>query len=63
MLTVALSDEFSQRLCAIAQRVGVTPEELARIGLAEWLARPNADFNRVARYVLEKNAELYLRLA
>jgi predicted transcriptional regulator len=62
-LTVAISDELSQRLIEVAQRTGVTPEELARLGLEQWLARPSEDFDKVARYVFKKNAELYRRLA
>jgi hypothetical protein len=41
----------------------VTPEELARAGLEDWLRQPREDFVQAARYVLEKNAELYKRLA
>jgi predicted transcriptional regulator len=63
MLTVALSDEYSKRLQEIAERSGLTPEEFARISLEQWLARPDEEFERVSRYVFEKNAELYRRLA
>ncbi len=52
-----------ERLKALAQQAGVSPEELARASLEEWLARPREDFQQAAEYVLRKNAELYRRLA
>ena len=61
-ITVPLSEDRLERLKALAERVGVSPEELARAGLEEWLARPREDFSRAAEYVLRKNAELYRRL-
>ena len=62
-LTVSISDDLSQRLQEIAQRAGISPADLARVGLEEWLVRPRDEFEKVARYVLDKNAELYRRLA
>lgn len=62
-ITVPLSDEQLEHLRSLADRAGVTPEELARTGLEEWLARPRADFAPAAEHVLRKNAELYRRLA
>jgi hypothetical protein len=41
----------------------LTPEEFARLGLEQWLARPDEEFEKVSRYVFKKNAELYRRLA
>lgn len=62
-VTVPLTDELSERLQDAADRIGVTPEVLAKAGLEDWLARPRADFLEAVRYVLEKNKELYRRLA
>jgi antitoxin FitA len=62
-LTIPLSEERLERLRTIAQQAGVTPEELARASLEEWLGRPREDFLQAAQYVLKKNAELYRRLA
>jgi len=62
-ITVPLSDERLEQLREIARRVGVAPEELARAGLEDWLRQPHEDFVQGARYVLQKNAELYRRLA
>jgi hypothetical protein len=46
-----------------AAEAGMTPEELARIVLEEWLAKPREDFAEAAGYVMRKNAELYRRLS
>ena len=62
-LTVPLSEERLEQLRTLAARVNVSPEELARAGLEDWLRQPREDFVQAARYVLEKNAELYRRLA
>ncbi len=62
-ITVPLPDEGLERLKTIAREVGVSPEELARASLEEWLSRPREDFVQAARYVLQKNADLYRRLA
>jgi antitoxin FitA len=62
-LTISLSDELTSRLRETAARVGVSPEELAQAGIEDWLGRPREDFLAAARYVLEKNRELYRRLA
>jgi predicted transcriptional regulator len=62
-ITVPLSDDRLERLKELAQQAGISPEELARAGLEEWLARPREDFQQAADYVLRKNAELYRRLA
>ena len=62
-MTIDLSDELSNRLRETAARIGVSPEALAQAGLTDWLGRPHEDFLAAARYVLEKNQELYRRLA
>ena len=62
-ITINLSEERMQRLREIASRLGVSPEDLARMSVEELLARPNEKFEEAARHVLEKNAELYRRLA
>jgi len=62
-LTIPISDEISLRLQELAGREGVSTEDLARAGLEDWLTRRQPDFMEAARYVLEKNRELYRRLA
>jgi hypothetical protein len=62
-ITSPLSEQQLERLKEMAEQVGVSPEELARASLEDWLNRPREDFHEAARYVLQKNAELYRRLA
>ncbi|HEY2148920.1 MAG TPA: hypothetical protein VGH32_13345 [Pirellulales bacterium] len=62
-ITVPISDSQLKQLQALAERIGVSPEELARAGLEDWLRQPRDDFQKAADHVLNKNAELYRRLA
>jgi predicted transcriptional regulator len=62
-ITINLSDEHLLRLKEIAARLGVAPEELARVSITELLAQPDEKFERASDYVLKKNIELYRRLA
>jgi predicted transcriptional regulator len=62
-IEIPLSEDRLERLKALAQQAGVSPEELARASLEEWLARPREDFQAAAEHVLRKNEELYRRLA
>jgi hypothetical protein len=62
-ISIALPEEQAVKLQEMAQAVGTSPEELLRAGVEEWLSRPSRDFSEAANYVLQKNAELYRRLA
>lgn len=62
-ITINLPEEHLSRLREVAARLGVAPEDLARMSIEELLARPEETFERAADYVLRKNAELYRRLA
>lgn len=62
-ITINLSEEHLSKLKEIASRLGVSVEDLARMSIEELLAQPEERFERAADYVLEKNAELYRRLA
>ena len=61
-ITIDLPPEQYEQLAALALRKGQTAEEFARRELADRLAR-EAAFQAAAGYVLDKNAELYRRLA
>ena len=52
-----------QALREEAERLKVTPEELARAALVDLLSEPDESFKVVVERVLRKNAELYRRLA
>ena len=61
-LTFQLPEEKADRLTAAAREIGVPVEELLRKMTDEFLDRKNS-FEAAAEYVLQKNAELYRRLA
>ena len=62
-LQVALSDEQKRRLDLLAGRAFMPPEEFLRVRVGQLLADQTDEFDRIVNRVLEKNAELYRRLA
>jgi hypothetical protein len=62
-ITIDLSPAQTDRLRDRARSLGVRPEDLARAAVADLLATPDDDFRAAAELVLQKNAELYRRLA
>ncbi len=62
-ITITLSNDRLVKLQEMAARLHISPEELARAGVEELLARPEETCRRATDYVLKKNAELYRRLA
>jgi hypothetical protein len=62
-LNIELDAQQTQRLQDVAQRLNVSVADLARAAINDLLAKPESDFERAAARVLEKNAELYKRLA
>ncbi|HET7077263.1 MAG TPA: DNA-binding protein [Chloroflexia bacterium] len=62
-LTIVLDADQLLKLQERATQLGISPEELARVGITELLDRPDAVFQQAVDYVLQKNAELYRRLA
>ncbi|MBI4639649.1 MAG: DNA-binding protein [Candidatus Tectomicrobia bacterium] len=62
-ITVVLPDDRLLKLKEIADKFGITPEELVRASIEELLTSPEDSFRRVVDYVLKKNEELYRRLA
>lgn len=62
-ITLVLDDDQSRRLEEKARQWGVDPQVLVRAAVNELISRPDEDFERAARRVLEKNRELYKRLS
>ncbi len=62
-ITVALPEDRLNKLRQTAARLGVIPEELVRVSIEELLAQPEDDFEQAIEHVLEKNSDLYQRLA
>ncbi|MEW6718666.1 MAG: CopG family transcriptional regulator [Chloroflexota bacterium] len=61
--TITLPDDRLRALKKLSSRLNISPEELVRLSIEEILTRPEETFRHVAEYVLEKNSELYQRLA
>jgi hypothetical protein len=62
-IEVQLTEQIAAKLQEAAQRLGVTIEDLLHASVKEKLARLDEDFLTATSYVLEKNTELYQRLA
>lgn len=62
-LSVELTGALAAQLAAVAARLNVSAEALAAAALRDLLAAPEPDFQEAAARVLEKNRELYHRLA
>jgi len=61
-LDIDLTPAQADRLRQEAERLKITPEELARAAVADLLAERGQDFKVAAARVLEKYSELYRRL-
>ena len=62
-ITITLSDDRLEQLQQIAGQLHISPEDLVRVGVEELLTRPEDAFQQAANHVLNKNIELYRRLA
>ncbi len=62
-ITIPLSEERLAQLRVWAEQAGLSPEEFLRRRVEQLLDQPDVQFRQAANYVLEKNAELYRRLA
>jgi hypothetical protein len=61
-IAVELSNEEADLLNRTAKGLGIDAEELARAALCDALRQDEDEFRTAAKYVLEKNQELYRRL-
>jgi hypothetical protein len=62
-ILLELDEEQSQRLERVARELEVDANELAKAAINDLVSRPADDFDRAVRHVLDKNHELYRRLA
>ena len=62
-LTISLSDEEMRRLEVLGKREGLTVEQMVRLGINDFIGQPDDTFRAAAKRVMEKNSELYRRLA
>ena len=62
-ISVEIADEQASLIRGRAENLGVSPEDLVAAGVTDFLRQPDETFERVAQRVLEKNRDLYRRLA
>jgi undecaprenyl pyrophosphate synthase len=62
-ITISLSNDRIKELKEKSSRLGLTLEELVLLSIDEILSRPDQEFRQMMEYVLQKNTELYQRLA
>ncbi len=62
-IAIELPQAQADKLRAEAERLGLSPEDLARAALSDLLSSSDQEFQLVARRVIEKSRDLYKRLA
>ncbi len=62
-VTVPVSTEEMKRLEELGSREGLTVEQMVRLGIQDLISQPDEAFHAAVQRVLQKNAELYRRLA
>lgn len=62
-VTITLTQEELRRLEELGKQEGLTVQQIVHLGVRDLLSQPDEAFRAAARRVLEKNAELYRRLA
>ncbi|NEO51003.1 MAG: DNA-binding protein [Moorea sp. SIO4G2] len=62
-IQITIPDERLQQLQDIAANLNVSIEELVLMSVEQYLTQSELSFNDATAYVLQKNAELYRRLA
>ena len=63
LLELNLPEQTASKLQEAAERLSVSPEQLSILSIEEKLAQLEDEFRRSTEYALQKNAELYRRLA
>lgn len=62
-ITIIIQDEHLQKLQDTADRLGISIENLLLMSVEELINRQEQTFKTATDYVLQKNVELYQRLA
>lgn len=62
-ISLQLPDDAERRLAEAAKRLNVPVQDLAAAAVRDLLTQPALDFEAAAARVLDKNRELYRRLA
>jgi antitoxin FitA len=62
-ITIDIADDRLKKLHQLAQERGMSPEALLQTSVDTLLSDAKTELTQAANYVLQKNAELYRRLA
>ena len=62
-ISLRLPDDAERRLEEAARRLNVPAADLAAAAVRDLLSQPAADFDAAAQRVIDKNEDLYRRLA
>jgi antitoxin FitA len=62
-ITIDIRERKLQKLRDLAKLHGVSSEAFLCTSLEDWFSSPKPEFSNAANYVLNKNADLYNRLA
>ena len=62
-ITITLPDDRLQQLKKKTAQLHLSSEELVQASVEDLLSRSEEDFERTLDYLLQKNADLYRRLA
>ena len=63
LLELQLPEQTASKLQEAAERLSVSPEQFAILTIQEKLSQLEDEFRHSAEYALQKNADLYRRLA
>jgi antitoxin FitA len=62
-ITITLPEEKVNKIREIAKNMNIQPEDLVKMGIEDLISIPEAEIRKAMSYVLNKNMELYVRLA
>jgi len=62
-VTIQVSEKEYQHLQSLAAKYGLSVSDLARLSLEDLLSTPDEETSEAMDYILQKNHQLYQRLA
>ena len=62
-ITIQVTNEESARMDQIAESTGIRKEDLLKASVRDLVAGPSEDFQNLTQSIIEKNKDLYKKLA
>ncbi len=62
-ITIQITDEESTRMDQIAESTGMRKEDLLKASIRDLVSGPSEDFQYLTQSIIEKNKDLYKKLA